>query len=65
MTKSFFDPAEFAKRVTSKMARDAVTIRTLAEQLGISRTALHRAMQGHAPSVENYLRLQGWLETQT
>lgn len=52
---------DLRSKVIARKALRGYTLQEVAEEIGISRTKLHRIMNGATPSVETFAIICGWL----
>ena len=57
-----FDQAGFSARVRDRIRACGLTYRSAGELVGVNYGVIFRVCRGHAPPVEAYLRLKGWLD---
>lgn len=60
--ENLFDNRRFADKVRRELAKRGLTQLQLCATLQISEATLSYCLCGHAPNVENYLRLLKWLD---
>lgn len=60
-----FDGPAFALEIRLAMARANLSYRQLSEMIGSDQASIHRAAKhGKPPSIETYLRLRRWLDSE-
>lgn len=62
MKQQFF-PIAFGKAIAAKLDSLGWTCLFAAAKIGVSKSALSRAINGKPVKVETYLRIRKWLET--
>jgi transcriptional regulator with XRE-family HTH domain len=59
--KSLFKPLAFGGRLRRLMRARGVSLREVEAATGVDHATIGRVCGGKAPSVENYLRIMGWM----
>ena len=61
MAKALFDSKAYGRKLSLALHLMEIDMRTAAKQIGCSPATVSRVSNGKSPDVENYLRIEKWL----